>query len=395
MEEVVRFGKMRRLASRLRQKIAPRARHLRRPSTAQTLDLSAPEVVANPFPHYEDLRRSGPVHFLPLNGYWLIIGYDEVHSALMRPQVFSSRVQVWMAVDSVLLGADPPQHTAARHAVSRLFSAENLEAQAAFAEQSAERLLRPLVAGEELDVLRDFAGPLSEDVVAHLIGFDERTLAAARAAQNSANDLGQWLKALGAVIADPAGQTPAYNRLLRDGDGGLSHADVQSLIRFLWIAGITTTRRAIASSVLMLLRNPAARTQVESDSALLPAFVEETIRMHPPEHMIARVTATEVELAGAKMPAGALVNLCMGAANRDPARFDNPASFLLHRAPNRHLSFGGGIHRCVGASLARVEIAAALRVLLRLAPRFRSVQPLDTLGYAGFANDTEQLVIEC
>jgi cytochrome P450 len=388
-------GKVRRIASRLRHKLAPGARPARSYSTAATLDLSAPDVAGNPFPHYEELRRTGSVHFLPRNGFWLVIGYDEVHSALMQPQVFSSRAQDWMEVDSVLLGADPPQHTAARRAVSRLFSAEALEAQAAFAERSAERLLRTLGAGEALDVLRDFTFPLSEDVVAHLVGFDEATLAAARATQNNVNDLGQWLAALDAVIAGAAARTPAYGQLMRDGEGSFTHADVRSLIRFLWLAGTTTTRRATASSVLMLLRHPPARAQVEADPSLLSAFVDESLRMHPPEHTISRVAASEVELSGVKIPAGGWVKLCMGAANRDPARFDDPASFLLHRTPNRHLSFGGGIHRCVGASLARVEIAAALRVLLRLAPRFRSVQPLDTLRYAGFANDTEQLVIEC
>jgi cytochrome P450 len=388
-------GKVRRLASRLRQKLAPVARPERCPSNAETLDLSAPDVAENPFPHYEELRRNGSVHFLPRNGFWLVIGYDDVHSALMQPHVFSSRAQDWMAVDSVLLGADPPQHTSARRAVGRLFSAEALEAQAAFAERSAERLLRPLVAGEALDVLRDFAFPLSEDTVAHLVGFDEATLAAARAAQDNVNDLGQWFSALDAVVADAAGQTPAYSQLLRDGEGGFSDAEVRSLIRFLWLAGTTTTRRVIASSVLMLLRHPSTRAQVLSDPTLLSAFVEESLRLHPPEHTMSRVAATEVELSGVKIPAGGQVKLCMGAANRDPARFDDPASFLLTRTPNRHLSFGSGIHRCLGASLARVEITAALRVLLNVAPRFRSVQPLDALRYAGFTNDTEQLVIEC
>lgn len=124
------------------------------------------------------------------------------------------------------------------------------------------------------------------------------------------------------------------------------------------------------------------------------AFVEESLRLNPPEHSISRIAVTEVELSGVKIPAGALVKLCLGAANRDPAQFDEPELFLLDRAPNRHLSFGVGVHRCVGAPLARLETAAALRVLLRLEPRFRSVQSLETLRYVGFVNDTEELLIE-
>ena len=383
-------GRARHIASRLGRKLSGRPRPL-----AETLDLSAPEVAANPFPHYEELRRGGPVHFLPKHDFWLVIGYDEVHSALMQPQLFSSRVEEWMTVDSVLLGADPPAHTAVRRVVGRLFSAEALAAQAPFAEEAAERLLRPLVAGEGLDVLRDFTAPLSEDVAAHLIGFDAEALAAVRATQEAANDLGHWLAALDAAIVEAAGRTSAFGQLLRDYEGALDEEKVRSLIRFMWIAGVTTTRRAVASAVLMLLRHASVRALVTSDPSLLPQFAEESFRMHPPEHSIARVTTGAVELSGVEIPGGASVRLCLAAANRDPAHFDEPASFLLDRTPNRHLSFGGGVHRCLGAPLARIEAASALRVLLRLAPHFRAALPLDALGYAGFAHDTERLEIVC
>ena len=163
----------------------------------------------------------------------------------------------------------------------------------------------------------------------------------------------------------------------------------------MWIAGTTTTRRAIATSVLMLLRHPSLRECVGAEPSLLAAFVEESIRLHPPEHLLARATTAEAEVSGVKIPAGASVRLCLAAANRDPARFERPAALLLDRAQNRHLSFGSGIHRCVGAGLAQKEAATALRVLLRLAPRFRAIEPLDTLRFAGFTNDTERLIIEC
>ena len=388
------LGKVRLLASWLRGKVTSRDRSVPHLSTADVLDLSAPEVACNPFPHYEQLRREGFVHFLPRHGFWLVIGYDDVQSALSQPQIFSSRVQEWMDVDSVLLGADPPEHTAVRRVVSHYFSSQALETQTAFAEEEAKNLLQPLIAGGTLEVFREFASPLSEEVAAHLIGFDKSALVAMRAAQATATDLSQWLTALDSVIADAAERTPIYGQLVRDGDGSLTHADARSVIRFLWIAGTTTTRRTIASSVLMLLRHPAMRSLIESDPALISAFVEESLRLNPPEHSISRIAVTEVELSGVKIPAGALVKLCLGAANRDPAQFDEPELFLLDRAPNRHLSFGVGVHRCVGAPLARLETAAALRVLLRLEPRFRSVQSLETLRYVGFVNDTEELLIE-
>lgn len=394
-------GWVRRLASRLRALGRARshgpaeARPPRRPSTAETLDLSDPEVARDPFPHYEELRRAGAVHFLPRQGFWLVLGFDDVHAALTQPHLFSNRVPEWLAVDHVLLGADPPQHTAARRLLGQHFSAQALEAQTAFAEQAAERLLRPLAEGRAYDVHREFGTPLSEEVAAHLIGFDEETVEAFRATQGAGKDLGWVLAAMDAIIEGVAERLPVYQQLLREGEGRLTEAEARSLIRLMWVAGTTTTRRVISSSVLMLLRHESVRLRVESDPGLLPAFVEESLRLHPPEHMLSRATTAPAELSGVKLPAGAAVMLCVAAANRDPARFEDPASLLLGRATNRHLSFGGGIHRCLGAAVARAEAAAGLRVLLRLAPRFRSVQPPGTLPFAGFVNDTERLVIEC
>ncbi|HEX8282931.1 MAG TPA: cytochrome P450 [Pyrinomonadaceae bacterium] len=375
-----------RLASRLRRRLAGP------PSfDAGSLDLSAPEVVRDPFPHYEQLRRRGAVHFLPRHGFWLVLGFDEVHAALTRPEVFSNRVADYTQVDDVLLGNDPPEHTAARRVVAPLFSAQALEAESAFAERAAERLLRPLVEGRELDVLRDFSSPLVEEVTAHLVGLDGDSLAEIRAPRLAGEGIERQFAAIDSAVGAAAGRLPIYARLL---SSGLEQAQARSLMRLLWVAGTTTTRRAVASSVLLLLQNPEARSRVVAEPELLPAFVEEALRLHPPEHMISRVAAAETELGGARIPAGAAVKLCVAAANRDPARFERPDALLIERAPNRQLSFGGGIHRCVGASLARLEAAAALRALLGCAPDFRAARPLDALGFVGFANDTERLEIK-
>lgn len=402
-------GKASRLASRVfraaawaRRRLLPdgaavggaRPGDVRRPVTAETLDLSAPEVAANPFPFYRELRRGGPVHFLPRQGFWLVLDYEGVQRALARPQLFSSRAPEWTVVDRILLGADPPEHTAARQAVAGLFSTRSLEEAAEFAERAAERLLRPLRDGRGLEVLLGLGAPLSEEVAAHLIGFDDAALAALRATQAGAADQGQWLDALDEVCVAAAPRTHAYGRILSDGKGAVGEEEARRLVRLLWIAGTTTTRRVIASSVMALLLHDSLRPQVESDPALLSSFVQETLRLHPPEHYVARVTTAAVELSGVKLPAGAAVRLCLAAANRDPTQFADPDAFLPARDPNRHLSFSSGVHRCVGASLARLEAAAALRVLLRLAPRFRAATPLGALREVGFANDTGRLEIK-
>lgn len=388
-------NKLRLMLARLRQRIA-----LKKPSetdafTVETLDLTAPHVAQNPFPYYEELRKLGSVHFLPQHGYWLLIGFSEVLAALMNPQIFSSRVSEWLVVDEVLLGADPPEHTVVRRLLAPHFSAPELESHSAFAEQAASKLLKPLSNGESIDVLRELGFPLSEDVAAHLLGFDNELLSEVRAVQNeSVNSLSDQLNRLDSIIAAASHRIPLYVTLLRDSQGTLNQRDIRSLIRFLWIAGTTTTRRVIASSVMLLLQHPEIRSIIQSDGALLSPFVEESIRIYPPEHLLARISTAETELSGVKIPAGARVRLCVAAANRDPAYFKEPLSIRLDRSPNRQLSFGNGVHRCLGAPLARIEVTAALKVLLRLAPHFRSVEPLESLPFVSFINDSEQLVIE-
>jgi len=192
-----------------------------------------------------------------------------------------------------------------------------------------------------------------------------------------------------------AERSTLYGRLGPDSAGLLDDAEVRSVIRLLWLAATMTTERAITRSVLRLLQHPDVRERVETDPALVGPFVEEVLRLHPPEHMVSRRTTRAVEVGGVTVPSGAPVQLCISAANRDPARFDEPASLRLDRTPKGHLTFGGGIHRCIGAPLARSVIAVAVRTLLQGAPGFRAREPLATIPH--FATMTalapERLVI--
>lgn len=375
--------------------VSPKSRPPRLPAMAETFDLEHSEVARNPHPYFEDLRQQSPVHFLPKHNFWLVIGYDEVQAAMAQPEIFSNCTEEWLAVDALLLGADPPGHTAVRRAVGSLFSSEGLEAHGIFVAQAAQKLLEPLAKGQPLDVWHDFSAPLSEDVAAHVIGFDDSTVAAIRSATRSATDHHAMLLALDSIIAGAAGRLPLYEKLVNEGSEIFGPAESRSLIRLLWLAGVTTTRRALASSVLRLLLHPELKRQLLTEPPLMTTFVDECLRLHPPEFVVTRVATIDVEIGGVTIPAGGQVRLCLAAANRDPARFDNPNSFSLSRTPNRHLSFGGGIHRCLGATLARTSMGSALRVLLEQAPDFRSVHTLEKLRHTGFKDDLGELVIEC
>jgi len=341
----------------------------RRQPLAATIDLGDPRVAADPFPHYEELRRAGPVHYLARHDFWIVLGYDAVKAAFDRPDDFSN--QVYDDVDSVLLAADPPRHTPIRRAVSRLFSGDALARLTAFAEAEAERLARP-----EIDVVADYAVPFTQAVAAELIGFDEGAVASLRGALAPETPFRETVACLDRI----AGQARSYEKFRQPDYGGFSDREARSLVRLLWLAATTTTERTIVHATLRLLRDDGLRARVAAGPALLPALVEEVLRLNPAESLIRRVTTRDTELGGVAIPAGASVQLCLPAANRDPARFPEPASVRLDRPQKQHLAFGFGLHFCPGAGLARRLVPVALAALLRR-PGLRPREPLDRLSW--------------
>jgi cytochrome P450 len=341
---------------------------------AKKIDLAAPAVARDPFPHYEELRRRGSVQYLARHDAWIVLGYDEVQAAFAQPQVFSNRP--YAEVDDVLLAADPPGHTPVRRIVMRYFSQDAIQRLSAFAEEKAESLLQP-----RMDVVADYAAALSEAVAAQLLGLSGDAVAEIRSAPREVPLL---VRALDQI----AGRAAIHERLLAD---GLDDARARSLIRLLWLAATTTTQRVIAHGVLRLLQHPDVR-----DVERVPAFVDEVLRLHPPELLVPRMTTQAVTLGGVAIPANAVVHLCLAAANRDPAKLDAPAELRLDRPPTRHFTFGSGIHHCVGATLGRRVVEASIRVLLTRAPHFRPAQPLENLvGWCSMtASPVGRLLIE-
>ena len=331
--------------------------------SAATIDLASPAVARDPFPHYEQLRRKGPVQYLARHQAWIVLGHDEVQAAFMRPDLFSNRP--YAEVDAVLLAADPPEHTAVRRVVMRYFSTEAVDRLVAFAEAHASSLLRP-----RMDVVPDYAMALTSAVAARLIGFDDDALARIRAVRGGTAHIPDY-HALVGLLDSIAGSAAIYAGLRTD---GLDDAQVRSLVRLLWLAATTTTERVIAHCVLHLLRHEDAR-----DPALVDPFVEEVLRLHPPELLVPRQAVRDTELGGAAIRARSLVYLCLAAANRDPAKFERPSELRLDRPPARIFTFGSGVHHCVGTTLGRRVVQTAVRTLLVHAPRFRAAQPLHDL----------------
>lgn len=370
-----------------------RARRMPRPAPPEQAPFSATDLhsaaaTREPYACYEELRQGGPVQYLPRHDFWIVLGHAEVQAAFSRPSIFSS--SPWKRVDPVLAGSDPPMHAAVRRLVAREFAPVRLDRIIAFVEERARELLRP-----ELDVVGDWGVPLTQSVGGILLGADEDLLAEIAAAGEASPEPSSF-PVLHRALRALAGRTGLYGTLMRDGAGMIGDEEARSLVALLWLAATTTTPRTIAFCVIHLLRDGALRRRLASDPALIPAFVDEVLRLHPAEHLIRRRATVEAELGGVLIPEGATVQLCITAANRDPARFEAPAELRIDRSPPRHLSMGHGIHYCVGAPLARRVVATALRTLLREMPYFRELQPLGAVPYfrSMTAYTPRQLVIE-
>jgi cytochrome P450 len=267
---------------------------------------------------------------------------------LERPDIFSSEPH--RAFDPVLAGADPPGHARGRALAAQAFAAPAIERATDAAEQAVELRLESATEG-----VGGLAAPAAKAAVAALLGIPAERIVPS----------GDDFEALAAVLDQAAPQSEAYRAWI---GSGASSQVAASLFRTLWLAGTITLERSIAWALFELLQAPELNREIATDPALLPSFVEEVLRLHPPTHMAARRTTGEVELGGVHIPAGEAVQLCLSAANRDPAVFAEPDRIDLRRTDGPHLSFGAGPHACMGAALARRILPAVVRRLVEAEP---------------------------
>jgi hypothetical protein len=362
-----------------------------------------PEFHADPYPAYRRLRELDPVHQSPL-GFWVCTGYDDVLAVLrderlgregfapMLAAVYGSPEE-HAALPRSMLFRDPPDHTRLRGLVSRAFTPRVIEGMRPHIQEIVDGLLDRVASAGRMDLIEDLAYPLPVTVICEMLGVPVGDHASIR--QWSA-DVARSLDALGLaadrelIARGRAGRhalgeyfrrlLPERRRQPRDdllsaliaaeeqGDR-LTEGELLSTCVLLFIAGHETTVNLIGNGVLALLRHPEELRRLQADPSLIGSAVEELLRYDSPVQRTARVANVPVEIGGRAIEAGALVVAAIGAANRDPAHFPDPDRLDVGRRENRHLSFGHGIHFCLGAPLARVEAQIAVGTLLRRMPR--------------------------
>ena len=367
------------------------------------------EIAQEPYAYLDYLREQNPVFQEPKYQVYAVTGYDETVAAFKDHESFSAANAIGgpfpplpfepagddisaqieahrheFPIAYLMVVMDPPEHTKARSLLSRLLTPARLKENEDFMWELADRQLEEFIANGRCEFLSEYAKPFATLVIADLLGVpaEDREkfrfkLASIGGAVGSlegeavaVNPL-QWLEdQFTAYIAGRREHpqddilTELANAKYPDG----STPEVEDVVHqatFLFAAGQETVVKLLSSSVRMLAERPDLQAQLREDRKLVGPFVEESLRMESPTKVDFRLARKTTTLGGVPIKAGSTLMLCLGAANRDPRKFENPNEFRIDRKNVReHIAFGRGIHTCAGAPLARVEAQVTLNRLL-------------------------------
>lgn len=358
------------------------------------------DIVRDPYPTYARLREEAPLYYNERYDFWALSRHADVEKALSNWETFSNqRSDILELVKSdfdmpkgVMMFEDPPIHTMLRGLMSRVFTPRRMAEIEDQIRRFCIRCLDPLVGSDGFDIIAELASMMPMRVIGMLLGIPESDQVSVRDA-NDANlrtKPGAPMKVLdadkiadGRIYADyvewrsknPSDDlmTALLNVEFEDEDGVTRELTRKEILHYTQVvagAGNETTGRLIGWLAKVLAEHPDQRREVVEDRSLLLRAVDETLRFEPTGPHVARYLAKDFECYGTTVPAGSAMLLLFGAANRDPRRYENPDVFDIHRANISHLTFGKGLHYCLGANLARLEGRVALDELLNRWPEW-------------------------
>jgi cytochrome P450 len=358
------------------------------------------DIVADPYPIYERLREEAPLYYNEQYNFWALSRFVDVERALLDWQTFSnSRSDILELIQSsfdmpqgVMMFQDPPVHTRLRGLMSRVFTPRRMAAIEDQIRRYCVNCLDPLVGADRFDIIAELAAMMPMRVIGMLLGIPESDQVQVRDV-NDANlrtRPGEPMKVVsadkiadGSIYADyvdwraknPSDDlmTALLNIEFEDEDGvtrKLTRKEVLHYTQVVAGAGNETTGRLIGWLAKVLAEHPDQRREVVEDRALVPRVVDETLRFEPTGHNVARLVARDYEAYGQTVPAGSAILLMFGSANRDPRRYENPDVFDIRRNNISHITFGKGVHYCLGANLARLEGRVALEEILNRWPEW-------------------------
>lgn len=382
-------------------------------------DLKTPEATVDPYPVYARMLSEAPVHWNKGMGGWVIARYDDVTSCLRDPRLSANRFAplakllpeaTRLRMAPILETAsrwtpllDPPEHTRLRGLTQKGFSPRVLSAMRPRIQQLTDSLLDAVQSRQQMDLVAEFALPLPAMVIADLLGAEAEDFPRFTAWSDTIVKLfsvSEFTDELIDVLNLPFLEMGSYLRgiiedrrrvrrhdlishLLDVQEQGakLSDQEMEAECILLLMAGHETTVNLIGTSTLALLHSPVQAQKLRDDPSLMPNAIEEFLRYDGTVKWVTRMALEDIEIREARIEAGDLVVLLVGAANRDPAQFHDPDRLDITRSEGRQLGFGHGIHVCEGAQLARMEMEITMNTLLRRIPGLRLAVPAEALDW--------------
>ncbi len=392
------------------------------PTAAVSYDPYDVEINADPYPTYARLREEAPAYHNEEYDFWALSLHGDVEKALVNWQTFSSsRSDILDLIRAgfemppgVILFEDPPIHTMHRSLMSRVFTPKRMAELEDQVRAYCVACLDPLVGSSGFDIIAELASMLPMKVISMLLGIPEQDQVAVRdkTDRNLRTVPGEAMRikeeevASGAMFEEyidwrathPSDDlmTVLLNAEFEDQDGErrtLTRQEVSTYTAVLAGAGNETTGRLIGWLTKVLADHPDQRRQVVEDRSLVPNVIDETLRFEPTGHATARITMHDVDYHGRTIPAGSPVMLLLASANRDPRRYRDPDRFDIHRSDVAHLTFGYGLHYCLGANLARLEGRVALDEMLNRFPEWELDRDAMSLAPTSTVRGWERLPI--
>ncbi|MCA9881362.1 MAG: cytochrome P450 [Anaerolineae bacterium] len=377
---------------------------------SNTFNPDDPAFLANPYPVYARLHEQSPIFYHEGSGMWYFASHHDV-DAILRDRRFGRSILHLLNREELdlppenpayepfnklgrhsMFDMEPPEHTRLRSLVHKAFTPRRIMALQSTIECIASALLDELIPQGEMDVLADFAAPLSVTVIATLLGIPDadrsklrpwsnaivkmyeldHTPEQATAAIQAAEEFADYLKSLARRrMTDPQDDLITALALIEEEGDRLSEDEMVSTCVLLLNAGHEATINVVGNGLRALFEHPDRLQTLKEDPSQAMFAIEELMRYDTPLQLFRRWVLQDMDYQGITLKQGMQVGLLFGAANNDPNVFDDPRTLNLSRSPNPHISFGGGVHFCLGAPLARMELRIAYQSLLGCCPNIQ------------------------